>query len=93
MTPGSAASLPATARAEATVSLVDLLPGTVAILREVLDDHAHAVLRALGLTDGARLRICRIGDPCIVQVRSTRIGLSRQVAQAVYVEVNGAGQW
>ncbi len=28
-----------------------------------------------------RMRLCKSGDPCIVQVRATRIGLSRAVAQ------------
>ncbi len=69
------------------VPLLDLAPGTIAILRTVLDPHSHAVLRSLGLTDAARLRICRLGDPCIIQVRSTRIGLSRAVAQSIYVTV------
>lgn len=69
------------------VPLLDLAPGTMAILRDVLDPQSHAVLRSLGLTDGARLRICRLGDPCIIQVRSTRIGLSKVVAQSIYVAV------
>jgi Fe2+ transport system protein FeoA len=73
------------------VSLLNLAPGTIAILREVLDHRSRAVLRSLGLTDGARLRICRLGDPCIIQVRSTRIGLSKVVAQSVYVSVAEEG--
>ncbi len=68
-----------------TVPLLDLAPGTIAVLRQVVDDQSRAVLRSLGLTNGARLRICRIGDPCIIQVRSTRIGLSKVVAQSIYV--------
>ena len=70
-----------------TVPLLDLAPGTIAVLRQVLDDQSRAILRSLGLTDGARLRICRLGDPCIIQVRSTRIGLSKAVAQSIYVSV------
>jgi Fe2+ transport system protein FeoA len=70
-----------------TVRLLDLAPGTVAVLRQVIDHQSRAVLRSLGLTDGARLRICRLGDPCIIQVRSTRIGLSKVVAQSIYVAV------
>jgi len=74
--------------APAAVPLLDLTPGTTAVVREVLDDHSHAVLRSLGLTDGSSLRVCRLGDPCIIQVRSTRIGLSRTVAQSIYVTVS-----
>jgi Fe2+ transport system protein FeoA len=44
-----------------------------------------ALLRALGLTDQCTLRICKIGEPCIVQVQATRIGLSRTVADGIYV--------
>lgn len=69
------------------VPLLDVLPGSVAVLRQVIDHQSRAVLRSLGLTDGARLRICRLGDPCIIQVRSTRIGLSKVVAQSIYVAV------
>jgi Fe2+ transport system protein FeoA len=70
-----------------TVPLLDLESGTIAVLRQVLDDQSRVVLRSLGLTDGARLRICRLGNPCIIQVRSTRIGLSKVVAQSIYVAV------
>lgn len=69
----------------AAVPLTDLPKGAVAQLRHVNDTHSRAVLRSLGLTDGARLRLCRLGDPYIIQVRATRIGLSKSVAQSVYV--------
>lgn len=75
------------ARLATPVPLLDLAPGTVAVLQQVLDDQSRAVLRSLGLTDGARFRVCRLGDPCIIQVRSTRIGLSKVVAQSIYVTV------
>lgn len=78
-----------TVRPAATVPLLDLAPGTIAVLRQVIDDESRVVLRSLGLTDGARLRICRLGDPCIIQVRSTRIGLSKVVARSIYVAVAG----
>jgi len=78
-----------TARLATTVPLLALAPGTTAVLRQVLDHQSRAVLRSLGLTDGARFRICRLGDPCIIQVRSTRIGLSKVVAQSIYVAVTG----
>ena len=80
-------------RSAAAVPLLDLAPGTVAVLRAVRDHQSRAVLQSLGLTDGARLRICRIGHTCIIQVRSTRIGLSKVVAQSVYVAVAEEGAW
>jgi Fe2+ transport system protein FeoA len=42
-------------------------------------------LRALGLTDRCLLRVCKAGEPCIVQVRQTRIGLSRELARGIFV--------
>jgi Fe2+ transport system protein FeoA len=54
--------------------------------------HSHelatddcALLRALGLTDHCVLKVCKAGEPCIVQVRTTRIGLSRHVARNLFV--------
>ena len=76
-----------TVRLATAVPLLDLVPGTIAVLRQVLDDESRVVLRSLGLTDGARFRICRLGDTCIIQVRSTRIGLSMAVARSIYVAV------
>jgi Fe2+ transport system protein FeoA len=43
------------------------------------------LIRALGLTRTSEFRVCQNGEPCIVQVRSTRIGLSRAVAGQIYV--------
>jgi Fe2+ transport system protein FeoA len=50
-----------------------------------------ALLSALGLTDRCVLRICKVGEPCIVQVRATRIGLSRAVADSILVVPQGGG--
>jgi hypothetical protein len=44
-----------------------------------------ALLRALGLSDRCLLRVCKAGEPCIVQVRATRIGLSRELARGILV--------
>ena len=43
------------------------------------------ILEALGLTGACRLRVCQAGDPWIVQVRATRIGLADPVARAIRV--------
>jgi Fe2+ transport system protein FeoA len=37
------------------------------------------------LTDASRLRVCKRGDPFIIQVRDTRIGVSRKVAGGIFV--------
>jgi Fe2+ transport system protein FeoA len=54
-----------------------------------LTPHDCALLRAIGLTDRCLLRVCKIGEPCIVQVRATRIGLSRAVADGIFVLPEG----
>jgi Fe2+ transport system protein FeoA len=50
-----------------------------------------ALLGSLGMTDRCVLRICKVGEPCIVQVQSTRIGLSRAVADGIMVVPEAAG--
>ena len=69
-----------------SVRLSDLRAGTIARFEEArLDAAACSLLRALGLTKSCTLRLCQTGDPCIVQVRRTRIGLSKAVAGGIYV--------
>ncbi len=71
--------------AAAAVPLTTMPVGAVATLHEVTDVASRPVLRSLGLTDDCVLRLCQAGDPCIVQVRATRIGLSSAVARCLYV--------
>jgi Fe2+ transport system protein FeoA len=68
------------------VPLCDLCVGETARFHECrLDSSMARFLRALGLTRSCEFRVCQNGEPCIVQVRSTRIGLSRAVAGQIYV--------
>lgn len=68
------------------VSLEDLEVGTSARFHATdLDPEACHQLRSLGLTSECQLRLCKKGEPCIVQVRSTRIGLSNEVARRIFV--------
>ena len=78
---------PGTMSNEATpVPLCDLCPGQTARFHECrLDSSMARFIRALGLTRSCEVRVCQNGEPCIVQVRSTRIGLSRAVAGQIYV--------
>ena len=74
------------------VSLVDLPPGSFARLTGTrLDADTRDLLRALGLTDSSRLQVCKHGDPFIIQVRQTRLGLSRTVAQGILVSRDDQG--
>lgn len=53
-------------------------------------DHLE-LLEALGLTGSCRFRVCQAGDPWIVQVRSTRIGIANTVACDIVVEPEPSG--
>ena len=60
--------------------------GAIARFHEAqLDPEAFHLLQSLGLTKSSQVRLCKAGEPCIVQVRSTRIGLSRAVAGSIFV--------
>ena len=50
-----------------------------------LDGAEQAMLAALGFASGRPLKLCKQGNPWIVQVSTTRVGLSPSVAQRVLV--------
>jgi len=78
--------------ASTPIRLSQLEPGRRARMHTAqLAPQDCALLRALGLTDRCTLRICKVGEPCIVEVRSTRIGLSRAVAHGIFVVPETAG--
>ena len=58
---------------------------TVRLYDTHLDAQSRRQLRGLGLTDASPLRVCKQGEPCVVQVRTTRIGISASIAQQVIV--------
>lgn len=50
------------------------------------------LLNAMGLTDQCEIRVCRSGaSSCIVQVNSTRLGLSSALAHNILVSVTSGG--
>ena len=80
------------------VSLTSLQAGQMAtVFQTCLDPSDAALLRAMGLRPAARIRVCRLGEPCIVEVMSgsescgrpggcaCRIGLARPLAERVMV--------
>jgi Fe2+ transport system protein FeoA len=78
----AAAADPAGARSR----LSDLATGARARLVHCeLSTADGRLLSAMGLSTGCRLRVRKAGDPFIVEVRTTRIGLSRPVAERVWV--------
>jgi len=70
--------------------LLELPAGRQArLVRLDLDPGEACVLAALGLATGSRVVLRVAGDPCVVEVRSTRIGLARGVASRLLVEPLG----
>jgi len=57
----------------------------VRLHRSNVDAQSREQLRALGLTDTSAIRVCQQGEPCVVQVRATRIGMSARIAEHLMV--------
>jgi len=74
------------------VPLSTLAEGDVARIHDPqLDPESAGLLRALGLLGSRRFRLCKTGEPCILQVGGTRIGVSKIVAKQILVVVDGTG--
>lgn len=68
------------------VPLTELMAGERGELQTAeLERDDRELLYALGLTEASPFRLCKTGNPWIVQVRSTRIGLSDSVARSLMV--------
>lgn len=77
---------PAAAADPAPVDVTRLTVGAEARFHGSLCERADLeIIEALGLTVQSRLRVCQAGDPWIIQVRSTRIGLAEAVARRILV--------
>ncbi|MFW5652420.1 MAG: FeoA family protein [Planctomycetota bacterium] len=69
-----------------TVTLNSLRKGQCARLQSAsLPCGECELLEALGLERQCEFKVCKAGDPCIIKVRSTRIGLSARVARELLV--------
>ena len=74
----------------APIALSTLAVGSSATLHDAhLDLESARLLRALGLSASGELRLCKAGQPCIVQVGATRIGVSLDVASRIFVIPSG----
>lgn len=84
------------------VPLTRLSPGQSAVIAEArLDADDAALLRAMGLTDRSRIKVCRVGEPCVVALGpgspekhchcrgrgGCRIGIARGLAERILVTV------
>ncbi|MEO8275780.1 MAG: FeoA family protein [Thermoanaerobaculia bacterium] len=66
--------------------LSELAAGQVARLdRRELSEGEACLLAAMGLSEGCRVVMRTTGDPCIVEVRATRIGIARSLASRLLV--------
>ncbi len=43
------------------------------------------LLHAMGLTGSSDIRVCKTGEPCIVQVHATRLALSAALARRILI--------
>ncbi len=74
-----------------SVPLTDLKAGQRGALHTCdLAAGDRELLRALGLADRASFRLCKAGNPWIVQVQGTRIGIADAVARQIQVHPENA---
>lgn len=70
------------------VRLDELPPRVCAVVRSVsTDDEDTQRLKTLGVCVGRRLELVRTGDPLILKIFGSRLGLSAELARRVQVEV------
>jgi Fe2+ transport system protein FeoA len=50
-----------------------------------LDRNEREALAAMGLHEEVTFELCQQGQPCIVQIEATRLGLSREVTERILV--------
>lgn len=65
-----------------------LPPRTCAVVRSIsTDDEETQRLKTLGVCVGRRVEVVRSGNPLILKVFSSRLGISAELAARVQVEV------
>ena len=75
-----------TTAAAAPVPLSSLPRGARATIHDrLLPEGEHELLSAMGLAAKRVLRVCRTGEPVIVQVGPTRLALPASLARSVLV--------
>jgi Fe2+ transport system protein FeoA len=70
------------------VRLDELPPRTCAVVRSVsTDDEDTQRLKTLGVCVGRRVELVRAGNPLILKIFGSRLGISAELAARVQVEV------
>ncbi|MCH8821905.1 MAG: ferrous iron transport protein A [Planctomycetes bacterium] len=70
------------------VSLAQLSSGArcrIAVMQ--LQPADTRLLNAMGLTDHCELCVCRPGEPCIVRINCTRLGIAGSLARKILVHL------
>lgn len=74
------------------VRLNELPPRVCGIVREIeTDDEETKRLKTLGICAGRRVELVRSGDPLVLKIFGTRLGLSGLLAARVRVEICAPG--
>ena len=72
----------------ALVRLDELPPRVCAVVRRVeTDDEETLRLKTMGVCVGRRVELVRVGDPLILKIFGSRLGLSGLLAARVFVEI------
>ena len=72
----------------ATVRLDELPPRVCAVVRSIAtDDEDTRRLKTLGVCVGRRVELVRAGNPLILKIFGSRLGISAELAARVRVEV------
>ena len=75
-------------QAAATVRLDELPPRVCAVVRQVdTDDEDTQRLKTLGVCVGRRVELVRAGNPLILKIFGSRLGVSAELAARVRVEI------
>lgn len=73
--------------ADSLVRLGELQPKVCAVIRRIeTEDDSMERLKALGLCIGRQVELVKNGDPLIVRVYGSRLGISARLANRVLVE-------
>lgn len=73
---------------EPTTSLDQLAAGTMAIVSGIETDEDDAArVKRMGLCEGRRIHLVKSGDPMILRVVGTRVGLSARLASGICVRL------
>jgi Fe2+ transport system protein FeoA len=72
------------------VALTSLKPGNCAKITAVGSREDLERLKAMGLCLGRLLEVVKSGDPLIIRIYGTRIGLSSRLAAQVQVQICGS---